>query len=90
MLGLVLEEGELTEMTVGDGNHIQVYLHILTINLAGKEFRARLGFSKGLGIGFYIMGRKDIFDQFVLCFHEKEKYVEISPLPQPHLFSFSL
>ena len=66
-------------MTVGDGNHIIAYLHNVIVGLAGKEFTARLGFSKGLGIGFYIMGRKDIFDKFRICFDETEKSIEFIP-----------
>ncbi|MBS3123823.1 hypothetical protein J4437_04280 [Candidatus Woesearchaeota archaeon] len=69
IIGLELEKGDLTEMTVGDGNHIQVYIHNLPLSLAGKEFIARIGFSKGLGVGFYIMGRKDIFDKFIVCLY---------------------
>ncbi len=53
ILGLALEEGELREMSVGDGNILKVYLHI---------------------------GRKSIFERFLVCFNEKEKYVEFTPL----------
>jgi hypothetical protein len=31
-----------------------------------------------LGVGFYIIGTKDIFDEFKVCFHQKEKYVEFT------------
>ncbi len=79
-LGLVLEEGELSEMTVGDGNTLKVYLHQMKVALAGKEFMCTIGFSKGLGVGFYIVGTRDIFDQFVVSFNQKEKYVEFTPV----------
>jgi len=32
--------------------------------------------SKQLGIGFNIIGRKDVFERFKICFDEKEKVVE--------------
>jgi len=35
-----------------------------------------IGFSKQLGIGFNIIGRKDVFERFRICFDEKEKVVE--------------
>src|SRR3989338_6705270 len=50
ILGLVLEEGELREMSVGDGNILKVYLHEVLISLENKEFKAYIGFSKGIGV----------------------------------------
>jgi len=32
--------------------------------------------SKQLGIGFNIIGRKDVFERFKICFDEKEKVIE--------------
>ncbi len=79
ILGLDLEEGELREISVGDGNILKVYLHEILISIAGQEFKAYLGFSKGIGVGFNIIGRKSIFEKFLVCFNEKEKYVEFTP-----------
>lgn len=66
-------------MVVGDGNVLIAYLHKVLVSTAGKEFIATIGFSKGLGVGFYIIGRKGIFDNFVVCFNEKEKQIEFKP-----------
>jgi len=77
-LGLVLENGELSEMTVGDGNTLKVYLHKVKVSLADREFIATIGFSKGLGVGFYIIGTRDIFDTFKVCFNQKEKCIEFT------------
>lgn len=79
-LGLVLEEGEVTEMVLGDGNILKVYLHRILVFLGEEEFTATIGFSKGLGVGFYILGTRDIFDKFKVCFNQKEKYVEFTPI----------
>lgn len=81
-LGLSLEDGESREITVGDGNVLHVYLHKILISVAGKEFTAIVGFTKGLGVGFYILGTTDIFDRFRVCFQQKEKYVEFTLLPE--------
>ncbi|MBS3166316.1 retroviral-like aspartic protease [Candidatus Woesearchaeota archaeon] len=80
MLGISLEEGQPHEVTVGDGNTLKVFLHKVKVSLAGQEFEATIGFSNGLGIGFHILGRKTIFDKFVISFNEKEKYIEFTPL----------
>jgi len=48
----------------------------LKIKFAGREFEARIGMSRKLGIGFDIIGRKDFFENFKICFDEKNKIVE--------------
>ena len=76
LLGFILEAGEPNEMVVGDGNTLQVFIHKIFISIAGKEFIASIRFSKGLGVGFYIIGTRDIFDHFIVSFNQKEKYLE--------------
>lgn len=79
ILGLTLEEGTITEMVLGDGNILKVYLHQIPIKIAERELTALVGFSKGLGIKFNIIGRKGIFDKFKVCFNERDKEVEFIP-----------
>ncbi|MBU7011157.1 MAG: hypothetical protein HXS46_10735 [Theionarchaea archaeon] len=56
---------------------IAVYFHKISVKFSEIEFKAEIGFSKHLGIGFNIIGRKDIFERFIICFDEKNKVVEI-------------
>ena len=79
ILGLDVEKGILYELVVGDGDILKVYLHSVTISLAGKEFKVTIGFSKNIGVGFNILGRKDIFDKFIICFNEKDKEISFTP-----------
>lgn len=79
ILGLRLEDGEEGHVTVGDGSQIKVYIHKTKVQIAGKEFEANIGFSRRLGIGFNIIGRKDIFEKFRICFDESEKVLEFFP-----------
>lgn len=79
ILGIKMEDGEEREVVIGDGDKLKVYLHKIEVALAGKEFLALIGFSKGLGTGLNILGRKDIFEQFTICFKEKEKAIEFTP-----------
>jgi len=79
ILGLDVEKGEKMFITVGDGSLIIVYVHQLGIQIGDEKFDAMIGFSKQLGIGFNIIGRKDIFERFKICFDEKEKVVEFYP-----------
>ena len=76
ILGLEMEKGNKILIAVGDGSLIVVYIHRLIIQIGDEEFEAEIGFSKQLGIGFNIIGRKDIFERFKVCFDEKEKVVE--------------
>jgi len=78
ILGIEFDKGEKLYVTVGDGSLITVYLHKVKIGLAGKIFKAEIGFSKQLGIGFNILGRKDIFDNFVIIFNERKKHVDFA------------
>lgn len=71
ILDIKIEDGEKVFVTVGDGSLIPVHIHELKVRFAGKEFAARIGLSKKLGIGFDIIGRKDFFENFKICFDEK-------------------
>ncbi|MBI4980702.1 retropepsin-like domain-containing protein [Candidatus Woesearchaeota archaeon] len=79
IIGIKLEEGDLTEMVLGDGNIIRIYLHKVPVSIGEHKFTALVGFSKGLGIKFNIIGRKGIFDKFVISFNEKDKEIEFVP-----------
>ena len=76
ILGLEVEKGEKRYITVGDGSLMIVYMHRLNIQIRDEIFEASVGFSKQLGIGFNILGRKDIFERFRVCFDEKDMIVE--------------
>jgi len=74
-MGIESGEGRLIYLQVGDGGFIPVHLHELDIQLGPKIFRATMGFSEKLGIGFNILGRADIFDKFLICFDDAKKIV---------------
>lgn len=77
ILDLEIKKGRKEFITVGDGSLITVYFHRIPVRFSETEFEADLGFSRQLGIGFHIIGRKDIFERFVICFDEKNRLVEI-------------
>ncbi len=76
ILEIDIEKGEKIEMVMGDGDILTAHLHQVFVSIANKEFTAVIAFSKGLGTGFNIIGRKDIFENFIVCFNEKEKWIE--------------
>jgi hypothetical protein len=74
-IGLNFRSGRKTLVQVGDGGLIPAYLHDLTIQLGKEKFVAPLGFSDRLGVGFNLLGRTGVFNQFKVCFDEKNWFV---------------
>jgi len=70
-IGLNYKDGKRELLRVGDGGLIPVYLHDLEIQLGEARFKAKVGFSDRLGVGFNLLGRKTIFEKFKICFEEK-------------------
>ncbi len=77
ILDLDNTKGRKEFMTVGDGSLIAVHFYRIFARFSETKFEADLGFSRQLGIGFNIIGRKDVFERFVICFDEKNRIVEI-------------
>jgi hypothetical protein len=71
-LGIDTTRGEKLYVKVGDGGYISVNIVSLPIRIGDIEFTARIGFSKDLGVGFNILGRKDVFEKFTICFSDKD------------------
>jgi hypothetical protein len=78
ILGIDVEKGKKEFVKIGDGSFIEIFVHTLHVKLAGKAFKAEIGFSRGLGVGFNILGRKDMFENFIVSFNEKEKTIEFA------------
>lgn len=78
ILEIDLETGKKTNVTVGDGSQIIVYLHKVEVQFAGEQFTATIGFSRNLGIGFNLIGMKDIFEKFKISFDNKNKVLEVN------------
>lgn len=68
--------GDKIYVKVGDGSYISVFLFGLSVRIGEVEFKAQIGFSEELGIGFNIMGRKDFFEKFTICFNDKKGVIQ--------------
>lgn len=71
--------GGRTSLQIGDGSFIPVYLHDLEVQLGTERVTAKVGFSERLGIGFNLLGRTGIFDQFRICFDEDRSVLTFEP-----------
>ena len=67
-LGIDYQSVKPAFVIVGDGSYMPVYYHHIPIKIGSVQFHSTIGFSDRLGIGFNLMGRKDIFDRFDITF----------------------
>jgi hypothetical protein len=74
-MGINIRDGRLQMIVVGDGSYIPTYFQDLTIRIGEFEIIAPIGFSERIGVGFNILGRKGIFDQFQVCFNDHTRKV---------------
>jgi len=67
-------------VVVGDGSYIPVNFFDVPIRIGGIELTATIGFSERLGVGFNLLGRRGVFDLFIVCFNDREEKVTFQEL----------
>ena len=81
-MGIDWESGRPQMIVVGDGSFIPTFIHDLAIQIGTLQITAPVGFSERLGVGFNLLGRTGVFDQFQVCFNDRSRRVtfqQISP-----------
>lgn len=81
-LGIDYTRGKKMMITVGDRSSIPVFLHRLSARIAHVLFKATIGFSPRLGVGFNLLGRKDVFARFDVTFSDSRHIITFSPRPK--------
>lgn len=79
-IGIDWENGKLQMIVVGDGSFIPTYFHNLSIQIGEWQVDAPIGFSERLGVGFNLLGRKGVFDQFRVCFNDHTRKVSFQKI----------
>ena len=74
-LEIDIYKGRKMMIIIGDGSFIPVYFHKVIMKIGEVEFKAEVGFSERLGVGFNLLGRKDVFEIFKVCFDDRKKIV---------------
>lgn len=69
------KQGKKMMIVVGDGSFIPVNFIKLPLMIGDVEIETTIGFSEHLGVGFNLLGRKDIFERFKVCFSDSRKVV---------------
>lgn len=81
LLRIDFTSGKANYIMVGDGSFIPVYTHKLPIKIGHIWLEAIIGFSDHLGAPFNLLGQKDIFDRFIVCFNKRKKIISFQPYP---------
>jgi len=66
-MGIDWQRGRRQMIVVGDGSYIPTFIHDLAIQIGTLQITAPIGFSERLGVGFNLLGRSGVFDQFQVC-----------------------
>ena len=74
-MGIDWESGRPQMIVVGDGSFIPTFIHNLPIQIGTSQITAPVGFSERLGVGFNLLGRTGVFDQFQVCFNDRARRV---------------
>ncbi len=69
--------GQTFKMVKGQ---LKVMICRLTVEMAKRTFPAFIGFSNGYSASFNIIGRKNFFERFGVCFNESKRRVGLIPL----------
>ena len=75
MIGLDYRKGKAGHIVVGDGNVMPVYFYNLPVMIGPVTFDAIIGFSPKLGVGFNLLGRRSVFERFVVIFDDVKRQI---------------
>ncbi len=74
-MGIDWQSGKPQMIVVGDGSFIPTFIHSLPIQIGASQITAPVGFSERLGVGFNLLGRTGVFNQFQVCFNDRARRV---------------
>jgi len=74
-MGLDLSHALQRMIVVGDGSFIPALFVKLPLRIGDIELPVEVGFSEKLGVGFNLLGRKDVFNAFRVCFSDDKKII---------------
>ena len=79
-MGINWQSGRRQMVVVGDGSYIPTFIHEIPIQLGACPITVPIGFSERLGVGFNLLGRAGVFDQFEVCFNDRARKVTFQQL----------
>jgi len=79
-MGINWQSGRRQMVVVGDGSYIPTFIHEIPTPLGASQITVPIGFSERLGVGFNLLGRTGVFDQFEVCFNDRARKVTFQQL----------
>jgi predicted aspartyl protease len=80
-IGIDWQSGRRQMIVVGDGSYIPTFFHDLRLQIGASQITAPIGFSERLGVGFNLLGRMGVFNQFEVCFNDHTRRVTFQEIP---------
>ncbi len=78
-IGISLEECKRIPLK-GIGGSITAYSHKVFLIVSNKTIETEIAFSKELDMKINLIGREGIFDNFIVCYNDKERKVSLTSL----------
>ena len=79
-MGINWQSGRHQMVVVGDGSFIPVFIHDVPVKIGSTPITIPIGFSERLGVGFNLLGRTGVFNQFEVCFNDHTRKVTFQPI----------
>ena len=80
-IGIDWQSGRRQMIVVGDGSSIPTFIHDLPVQIGGAQITAPIAFSERLGVGFNLLGRTGVFNQFEVCFNDHTRKLTFQEIP---------
>jgi hypothetical protein len=78
-LGINLKNCRKIYLVVAGGRKIPVFMKKVPFRVGRTRTTVEIGFCSVLGGAFNLLGRKDVFRKFKICFNEKKEAVSFQP-----------
>lgn len=80
ILGIVLETGDLEQVSGVTGVNAPIYFHNIVVNVGGWEYEIKCAFLKDIGkFGYGVVGQNGFFDKFIVKFDLLKEEIELKP-----------
>jgi hypothetical protein len=76
--GISYKSGRLRWVRGVGGVFVPAYLHKLRVIIGSFSFKATVGFSDHIGVGFNLLGRMDVFNRLSFTFNDKYNFLLIA------------
>ncbi len=76
-LGLNWKRGKKIELANADGSSFKAKEFTLTVVIENYEFKARICFCDNNSFAMPLLGRRDIFNKFIITIDDREGYVRL-------------